>query len=381
MNDVARKVAEAAQHMEAPLETRRIDALALGIAERARRRRRMRRVRAGIGVGVLAACVVVVGIAGRGTRTIEMRAVSPEVRAERAAYTFGDGSEAFLAPGGRFGAVVERDDGIAIALEAGGARFAVTPGRRTPFRVEAGPVLVEVMGTRFEVVRLEAQARVTVETGKVRVRWEGGETMLGAGDAGLYPPPPPETEPTDHDHEAAVGPSEAPSASSSRVRQESERRNASMPGRWRAAAREGDFEQAYALLSETGRAEVRDEPGDLLLAADVARLTRHPKEAVAPLRRVLEAFASDPRAPLAAFTLGRVLLEDLGDPRSAAEAFATTRRLDTSTPLAENALAREVEAWFRAGESERARRAAEDFERLFPNGSRGRLVRRYGGLE
>jgi hypothetical protein len=60
------------------------------------------------------------------------------------------------------------------------------------------------------------------------------------------------------------------------------------------------------------------------------------------------AFRSDPRAPLAAFTLGRVLLRELARPREAAAAFAQARALAPRGPFVEDALAREVEAWLQA---------------------------------
>jgi transmembrane sensor len=123
----------------------------------------------------------------------------------------------------------------------------------------------------------------------------------------------------------------------------------------------------------------RDEPAELLLAADVARLSRHPEEALAPLGRILEAHAADPRAPLAAFTLGRVLLDDLGRPREAAAAFERSRALAPAAPLAEDAFARQVEALSRA-QSADARALAGAFERQYPASPRLRAVRRFGGL-
>ena len=128
---------------------------------------------------------------------------------------------------------------------------------------------------------------------------------------------------------------------------------------------------------QDGQQPAADNPRDLLLAADVARLSHHSGQAVTPLRRLLASFPGDPRAPLAAFTLGRVLLDELGRPREAAEAFARAR----SGAMAEDALAREVEAWSRAGDSATARTRAELYLQLYPKGRRDRSVRRYGGLE
>ncbi|MEO7092617.1 MAG: hypothetical protein ABI175_05150, partial [Polyangiales bacterium] len=91
--------------------------------------------------------------------------------------------------------------------------------------------------------------------------------------------------------------------------------------------------------------------------------------------------SGDPRAPLAAFTLGRVLLEELGQPGQAAEAFAKARALGGAGPLAEDALAREVEAWWRAGATDKAHERAEEYVKVYPKGLRIRSVRKYGGLE
>jgi transmembrane sensor len=120
---------------------------------------------------------------------------------------------------------------------------------------------------------------------------------------------------------------------------------------------------------------------DLLLAGDVARLSGHADAAVAQLSRAMARHPDDPRAPLAAFTLGRVQLEDLGSPREAAHAFARARELAPGGPLAEDALAREVEAWSRAGETETARARALAYTRRYPDGHRTHAVRRFGGLE
>jgi transmembrane sensor len=150
---------------------------------------------------------------------------------------------------------------------------------------------------------------------------------------------------------------------------------------WRALARDGDYDRAYEALQREGAGARADQAADLLLEADVARLSRHPAQAVAPLRKLLSSHPGDPRAPLAAFTLGRVLLDDLGRPREAADAFARARAASPGGAMAEDALAREVEAWSRAGEATMARARAEEYVRRHPKGRREKLVRRLGGLE
>src|SRR4029078_6965903 len=135
---------------------------------------------------------------------------------------------------------------------------------------------------------------------------------------------------------------------------------------------------------------VRDDTADLLLAADAARLSGHPTEAVPYLDSVLRGHARDPRASvaalrrghalvaaacLAAFPLGRVLLAELGRPSEAVDAFALAR--SSGGPLAEDALAREVEALARAGDVTRSRELALLYRRLYPNGRRAKAVSRF----
>jgi transmembrane sensor len=150
---------------------------------------------------------------------------------------------------------------------------------------------------------------------------------------------------------------------------------------WRALARDGAYGAAYARLSAEGPSAVRDTPEDLLLAADVARLGGHPERAVGLLERVVSGYPFDSRAPLASFTLGRTLLEQLGRPRPAARAFATARQLDRAGALAQDALAREVEAWSRAGEADKARARAVEYLKRYPKGRRVSAVRRLGGID
>jgi len=86
----------------------------------------------------------------------------------------------------------------------------------------------------------------------------------------------------------------------------------------------------------------------LLAAADAARLQGRPTDAVAPLTAILTRFPSDPRAPVAAFQLGRVLDDDLHDPAAAAAAFSRALALDPRGPLAPDAAARARAALDRA---------------------------------
>jgi transmembrane sensor len=152
--------------------------------------------------------------------------------------------------------------------------------------------------------------------------------------------------------------------------------------RWRELAHQGNFTEAYGLLGSSGVHQISEVGAvrDLLTVADVARLSGHPSEAVPPLRRILDDHSDDPEASVAAFTLGRVQLDALGDPADAADSFARAIALHVPPGLEEDTAARLVEARARAGDMAGARRAAEEYRRRFPAGARSRDVSRWTGL-
>src|SRR4051812_36718880 len=85
---------------------------------------------------------------------------------------------------------IESEADILFELEAGGAHFEVARRPTRTFRVHAGPVTVQVIGTRFEVRRQDDHSRVSVTEGRVLVSWWGGSRELGAGETGTFPPQP-----------------------------------------------------------------------------------------------------------------------------------------------------------------------------------------------
>ena len=257
--------------------------------------------------------------------------------------------------------VPEPEAGVrAVRLQKGAARFTVSHDETHPFRVRVGSAVIEDVGTIFTVRRLsDSSAEVAVDEGQVRVAAADGSFEVRAGEQRTFN-------------------TDSPAADALSERDHHEARAAAVPA-WRPLAESGRYGEAYASMKNTGRAAVRDEAGELLLAADVARLSGHPADAVPYLERLLQSRAGDPRAGLAAFTLGRVELDDLGRPAEAAAAFERARK--AGGPLAEDALAREVEAFSRAGDTGRARSLAEEYEKRYPHGRRARSVAKFGGLE
>jgi transmembrane sensor len=67
-------------------------------------------------------------------------------------------------------------------------------------------------------------------------------------------------------------------------------------------------------------------------------------------------------------------------PREAEAAYARARATSLSGALAQDALARQVEAAHRAGDDGLARSLARDYLERYPQGRRVNAVRRFGGL-
>jgi len=248
--------------------------------------------------------------------------------------------------------------GRGFALRSGGARFMAQHDADHPFVVMAGDITIEDLGTTFTVKYLSAESvEVAVEEGRVKVHARGIDTEIAAGDRQEFAVVP--------SLAALEKPGLAPALPA--------------PSAWRPLAESGRYDEAHTALKKAGPYAVRDETADLLLAADAARLSGHPSEAVPYLERVVRGHSSDPRSSLASFTLGRVLLDELGRPREAADAFARARA--AGGPLAEDALAREVEAASRAGDTTRSRVLAREYQKLYPNGRWAKAVSRFGGLD
>jgi transmembrane sensor len=287
---------------------------------------------------------------------------------------FGDGSLAELASSAAE-LDVERvsTDAIDVNLHKGRSNFRVTPNKGRLFTVRAGDVMVTVLGTEFTVEKRNARTYVKVTQGKVSVDWPGGNRLLLAGDEGQFPP----EEVKAPEPVVPVLPATRPAMP--QVPSQAIAEDKPIAELYRDKATEQEFDEAYELM-RASPAVVGSDVSELMLAADVARLSGHPVEAVPYLRRVLKEHSGDSRAPLAAFTLGRMYLGQLGSPGEAAAAFAQVRAMAPSGPLAEDALAREVEARARTGEKAKAQQLAREYLQRYPVGRRTAIVRSHGGL-
>ena len=103
-----------------------------------------------------------------------------------------------------------------------------------------------------------------------------------------------------------------------------------------------------------------------MMLADIARRAGHPGEAMPIYAQVVTRSPTDVRAPVAAFSRGRLQLA--GAPADAAESFAFVRGHPAAAALFEEATALEAGARSRAGQGTRARAIAAEYLARFPQG-------------
>lgn len=303
---------------------------------------------------------------------------------DEALAAFDDGSRVVLE---RASALVPNTNGggtISFELRRGGATFDIVPHGPRAWVIDAGIAQVAVLGTKFHVVRGANFVHVDVERGVVRVSGAtlpvGGRTLTAGQSVDVR-----EERASDVDPDDEVKTLDAPDAASNDALEHADAGNAALDARrtthasrvtnettsWKPLAEKGDFGGAYDVLgakgvaSETNRAETT---ADLLRLADVARLSGHPGDAVAPLERLLAQHRNDANASIAAFTLGKIRQDALGAPGAAAKDFETAIALGVPAALREDAFARRVEAYSKAGQASSARAARAAYEAEFPAG-------------
>jgi transmembrane sensor len=355
------------RHLEPELSDGDVERLVHGAAERRQRRRNRDMLVVGLGLGVAASLALILllrlapgasSISAKPAgpaRTSDVAAagsIAPAPATERGApdvLTLKDQSRAIsLAPDTRLAVEEDASERVHLRLERGHARFEVTRRPERSFTVRAANVTVSVIGTTFGVEVVADRVGVVVEKGVVEVDWGVGQRRLLAGESGWFPP--------------LVLSGEADAISDASARTPKSARPTSPP------------------LAGSAHGGGRGAP-ELLVDVDAARAAGHPERAVELLKQLLQDYPRDPRAPLAAFTLGRVLLNELGRPREAAAAFNDVRRMAPASQFAEDALAREVEAWSRASEPSRARALAATYLERYPAGRHARRVKALAGLE
>ncbi len=141
----------------------------------------------------------------------------------------------------------------------------------------------------------------------------------------------------------------------------------------------GRYLEAYEALGSEGIAretERAQRVEDLMRLADLARLSGHPDDALLPLERIVERHPHSRSAAIAAYTLGRLRLERLGDPGGAVVVFERSLAMGLPAALQEPARARLVRA-LRADGDPRMEDAGRRYLELYPDGASAGVIRRW----
>jgi transmembrane sensor len=263
-----------------------------------------------------------------------------------------DGSVVALAAASELEVLANEGDKFVAAVRKGSAHFDVKPGGPRTWVVETDLATVEVVGTAFVVARSEESLIVKVERGVVLVSGErvpGRVVRLVAG-------------------EQLEVPGQIASASSA-VRAEqgaSAVRGAQGAGPVRperSAERGVEGRTPPAPSASTSPPSARTSPPSASTAPPSAAETAIAKadellakgkaiEAADELDRFLDDAGNDAAAGLAAFMLGRIAQDQLGDPERAAAAFAKTLAIGSPRAVQDEARTRRARALAAAGRTE-----------------------------
>lgn len=262
----------------------------------------------------------------------------------------------------------------------GEAEFDIRPRGPRRWTIDMGELQVQVVGTRFVLMRGTSLLRVTVSRGAVQISGSvvGPEPrLLRAGESAEFPLTSIEPTPDAAREPTATAPEDR-EPNRSELRDEHRNDTAIATTDWRSLVREGNHRGAFEILENQGfSGEVDRAPNaDVLFElADAARLSDHPSEATAPLSRIVTEFPNTPRAAIAAFTLGRLYAESLERPSEAARAFEQALVLGLPAALQESAAARRMQLWSLAQQPSRAHEAACTYLETYPSGPVARSAR------
>jgi len=325
-------------------------------------------------------------IAGNAGDRIEANAVVPT------ALRFSDGSSIVLERGGKMRVLALARNGARVLVEKGAADIAIAhergPGK---WRFEAGPVTVDVTGTRFRV-DWDPDRRsfgIELKEGSVIVGGDclpsprrvqrGDDLHLSCGPGAVAPSTKPAaTKPATQPVTNATAPGAAPApaleakAAPPRATQTLAHRDthASEGGDWRALVAAGHYAEGVRAAERFGWSRIcrTASATELLSLADAARLSGETSRAVEGLLMLRQRFPGSTSAATGAFSLGRLAFEKRSAYAEAARWFATYLDEQPSGPLMGDAFGRLMEARQRSGDRAAARRVAEGYLQRFPGG-------------
>jgi tetratricopeptide (TPR) repeat protein len=116
-------------------------------------------------------------------------------------------------------------------------------------------------------------------------------------------------------------------------------------------------------------------PKDLFELAELARLNGKYRESAEALNKLRRNYRTDPRAGLAAFELGRLRMDSIGDWSGAIDALRDATLLSPNAYFREDAESRLVQLYARQGALDQCRSAKKTYLAHFPEGAASKVVR------
>ncbi len=344
--------------------------------ERRRRRFTISTVALGSAVLAMAASIAIIWFAqGRSTQSRELASSQPivprQVESAPKGIELGDGSRALgLGGGSTLVLVSETETRVSFSLDSGKAWFDVKYSDTREVEVVIQDVRVVVSGTEFVVEIVDGYVHVWVHRGQAIVRSPDGERTLSKGEEFRFTARNAKNVPR---QEEVL---EAPETVDEKVPVPVREYDRAKP------KEDGEIAKSVEAVVEEGAIEpeapVENTPvdgvGELWAKSDAARRSGQDVAAIRALATLVNEHAEDPRAALAAFTLGRLLVDSNRQHTTAARAFAKARKLAPNGPLVEDALFREIEAWYAANDKRRVKKRSEKYVRLFPKGRYRRQI-------
>jgi len=309
---------------------------------------------------------------------------------------FSDGTTVALEPKSRARVLEVGRSGAHIVLESGASSIHVVPRESSRWQVSAGPFLVQVVGTRFDLewVADDDVFVLRLHEGKVNLSGclfgEGrsvvaGETVRASCKTRQY-------EIATRDASAAAAqasalpPGTASVAPRAGSRDDDEKHAASEHAAqrapsWRQLAHAGKYKQALEAANASGFDEVLEDASasDLALLGDAARYSGKPNQAIAAYERLRMRFPGTARAATAAYSLARTHFDQRGAYGEATRWFQQYLQEQPSGPLAREARGRLMESLQRSGDGAGARRVAEAYLKRYPEGPHATVAKSLTG--
>jgi transmembrane sensor len=308
-----------------------------------------------LALAVATLCVVLLGTYYGVVRHTHERPVAVAVQRDDAGIgtlKLPEGVSVRLSKNGIIGIRTRTSNEIVLSLTRGEASFEVEhrDGRRVTVTTEAFDI--EVVGTLFSVavssLHPTLETSVTVQRGTIKVRptspqaetWTErlvttGQTWSPASSNELKRTAPPATESANTDV-SPTGTAELTKA-----------KNAN------------DIESP--LVQKTAK--------DWFEEAEHHRLTGKLREAAAAFDALRRNYPADPRAALAAFEIGRIRMDGLGDNVGAITAFNAALKTNPTASFSEDAWARLVRLYARTGQQTACTHARDTYMKRYPKGN------------